>query len=154
MLNEVLRLTTLATYGARYSDDDIAAGGHLIPAGTPIIMALGVSLKNETVWKDVEKWVSYVSIILVLEIRINRFDHTQCSHLQSKDLLAFTPFGYGRRKCPGHHFAYIEVSVYLTILLQMFTFKPVGKAKDVGKFHGLVTTPIEPLNFIVYSNKQ
>ena len=71
MLNEVLRLTTLATYGARYSDDDVAAGGYLIPAGTPIMMALGVSLKNETVWKDVEKWVSYVSIILALEVLID-----------------------------------------------------------------------------------
>ena len=55
ILNEVLRLTTLGTYAARYSDDDIVVGGYLIPAGTPIVMALGVSLKNETVWKNAEK---------------------------------------------------------------------------------------------------
>ena len=54
ILNEVLRLTTLGTYSAHYSDDDTVVGGYLIPAGTPIMMALGVSLKNETVWKNTE----------------------------------------------------------------------------------------------------
>lgn len=69
-------------------------------------------------------------------------------------MMAFAPFGYGRRKCPGYHFAYVKVSVYLTILLQKFTFKPTGKAKDVPKVHGLVTTPKEPLKFLVSLNKQ
>ena len=82
-------------------------------------------------------------------LSIYRFDHTHCPHLQSKDLMAFAPFGYGRRKCPGYHFAYVEVSVILTILLQKFTFKPVGKPKDVEKIHGLVTTPKQPLKFHV-----
>ena len=61
VLNEVLRLTTLATFSARCSDDDIVVGGYLIPAGTPIVMALGVSLKNETVWKNTEKLVKNVT---------------------------------------------------------------------------------------------
>ena len=82
-----------------------------------------------------------------------RFDHTQCPHLQGKDLMAFVPFGHGRRRCPGYHFAYFEVGVFLTILLQKFTFKPVGEAKDVGKVYGLVTTPKEPLKFHVSLNE-
>ena len=57
VLNEVLRLSVLAPYAARYSDDDIVAGGYLIPAGTPIVIALGVSLKNDTIWNDTEKYV-------------------------------------------------------------------------------------------------
>ena len=56
MLNETLRLSVIAPYAARYSDDDIVAGGYLIPAGTPIVIALGVSLKNETIWKSAEKY--------------------------------------------------------------------------------------------------
>ena len=55
VLNEVLRLSVLAPYAARYSDEDIVAGGYLIPAGTPIVIALGVSLKSETIWKNTEK---------------------------------------------------------------------------------------------------
>ena len=57
MLNETLRLVALAPYAGRYSDDDIVAGGYLIPAGTPIVIALGVSLKNETIWNNTEKYV-------------------------------------------------------------------------------------------------
>jgi len=45
----------LVTYAARISDDDVITEGYCIPAGTPIIIALGVSLKNETVWKHPER---------------------------------------------------------------------------------------------------
>jgi len=55
VLNEILRLTALTTYAARYSDEDIVIRNYCIPAGTPIVIALGVSMKNETVWKHTEK---------------------------------------------------------------------------------------------------
>ena len=55
MLDETLRLSTLAPYAARYSDEDITIGDYCIPSGTPVIDALGVSLKNECIWKNVEK---------------------------------------------------------------------------------------------------
>ena len=58
--------------------------------------------------------------------------------------MGFAPFGHGRRKCPGYIFSYIEVSIFLTILLQQFTFKSVGEVKDVERVHGLVTTPKDP----------
>ena len=68
--------------------------------------------------------------------------------------MAFVPFGYGHRKCPGFHFAYVKVSIFLTILLQKFTFKPAGEAKEVGKVHGIVTTPKTSLKFFVSLNEQ
>ena len=58
MLNETLRMSVLAPYAGRYSEEDVVAGGYLIPAGTPIVIALGVSLKNETIWKNTEKYVN------------------------------------------------------------------------------------------------
>ena len=60
MLNEVLRLSVLAPFAARYSDEDIIAGDYLVPAGTPIVIALGVSLKNETIWKNTEKYLLHI----------------------------------------------------------------------------------------------
>jgi len=81
---------------------------------------------------------------------ICRFDHTQRSLLQGKNTIAFSPFGQGRRKCPGHRFAYIEASVFLTILLQQFIIKPVGEHKDVKKVHGLVTTPEEAMKLQIH----
>jgi len=55
VLNEILRLTILSSFTSRHSDEDIVIRGYCIPAGTPIVIALGVSLKNETVWKHTEK---------------------------------------------------------------------------------------------------
>ena len=87
-------------------------------------------------------------------VNLHRFDHTRCPHLQGKDVMTFVPFGYGYRKCPGYHFAYVEVSIFLTMLLQKFTFKLVGEAKEVGKVHGIVTTPETPLKFFVSLTEQ
>ena len=50
--DEALRMSTLAPCAARYSDKDISVDGYNVPAGTPIIQALGVALKNETQWED------------------------------------------------------------------------------------------------------
>ncbi|XP_065913881.1 cytochrome P450 20A1-like isoform X2 [Dysidea avara] len=136
-LKETLRLTVISAFAARYSDDDIVVGGYHVPAGTPIVMALGVSLKSKKIWQDVEK-----------------FDVAHCSYLQGKDRVAFAPFGHGRRKCPGHLFSYIEASVFLTILLQRFIFEPVGGAKEAQRVHGfLLTTPKEPLKFHIHANQ-
>jgi len=55
VLDEALRMSTLGPYAARYSDKDISVDGYSVPAGTPIIQALGVALKNETQWEDVHK---------------------------------------------------------------------------------------------------
>ena len=78
-----------------------------------------------------------------------RFTCNGGSLLQGKDSLIFSPFGMGRRKCPGYLFSYIEVGVFLTLLLQQFSIKPVDGTKPVGKVHGLVTSPSVPLNCFV-----
>ena len=96
ILNEVLRLTTLTTFAARYSDDDIVVGGYLIPAGTPIMMALGVSLKNETVWKTTEKLdlnlkCDQASKNLVFECEFLLFI---CIYINSIHLLSFCHVNY------------------------------------------------------------
>ncbi|XP_011402919.2 PREDICTED: cytochrome P450 20A1-like [Amphimedon queenslandica] len=134
VLDETLRLSTLAPYAARYSEEDITVGEYSIPAGTPIIDALGVSLKNECLWKNVHKFDP---------------EHFGSCALQSKDSMAFSPFGMGRRKCPGYQFSYVEVSIFLTLLLQRFNLKPVSD-KGVGMVHGLVTSPSEPLYYTVH----
>lgn len=68
--------------------------------------------------------------------------------------MAFVPFGHGYHRCPGYQFAYVEVGIFLTILLQKFTFMPVEEAKEVRRVHGLITTPETPLKFYVSLNKQ
>lgn len=52
--DETLRLSTLAPYAARISEEEIGVCGYNVPPHTPIIHALGVASKNESIWKDVE----------------------------------------------------------------------------------------------------
>ena len=101
---------------------------------------------NQNIWLCMHLDMTFL-MINITYLFYSRFDHTQCSSLQGKDTLAFAPFGHGRRKCPGYIFTYVEVSIFLTILLQQFSIKPVGEAKDVEKMYGFVTTPKNPLKY-------
>ena len=77
-----------------------------------------------------------------------RFDPSQVATnaLQSKGM-GFSPFGIGRRKCPGYQFSYVEVGVFVTVLLQQFTLRPLeGEGVECGQVHGLVTAPDKQLH--------
>jgi len=68
-------------------------------------------------------------VLMISFIFTNLFVDLTAPHLQGKDTMAFAPFGQGPRRCPGYHFSYVEVNVFLTIILQQFTIKPVGKLR-------------------------
>ena len=47
-MQETLRVSLTATMAARVCEDrEISLGGHIVPAGTPVITALGVALWDE-----------------------------------------------------------------------------------------------------------
>ena len=52
--DETLRLSTLGPWAARCSDKDVKVCGYHVPAKTPIVIALGVSLKNKQQWQEEE----------------------------------------------------------------------------------------------------
>ena len=56
VLEETLRYSITAPFAARVSDDkDLTIGGHLVPAGIPITLAIGVLLSDEKYFPDLEK---------------------------------------------------------------------------------------------------
>ena len=57
--DETLRLSSLASWSARYSDEDVGVCGYQILSGTPIIFALGVASKNTIKWTNEERRVIY-----------------------------------------------------------------------------------------------
>ena len=54
VLDEALRLSTTVPFSAHYSDKDTFIEGYCVPANTPIIHAIGVTLKDEAIWKNPE----------------------------------------------------------------------------------------------------
>ncbi|XP_070211491.1 cytochrome P450 20A1-like isoform X2 [Littorina saxatilis] len=134
VLDETLRCSVLAPWAARYSNDDTELEGHKIPAGTPVIHALGVSMMDEKVWPAPTV-----------------FDPERFSEKKSKGrpTIAFSPYGFGgQRKCPGYRFAYVEASIIMVTALQKFRFLLVP-GQDVKPQYGLVTHPKDEIWFKV-----
>lgn len=126
VLDETLRCGVVAPYAARFSDNDIELGGYKVPAKVPIIHALGVSMLDDKVWKQPDRFNP---------------DRFSAEGSKGRPTIAFSPFGFaGRRQCPGYRFAYMEASVLLVTALQKVKFLLVP-GQDVHMKHGLVTHP-------------
>lgn len=105
-LNESLRLTPPVSTSARIDrENDIPLpDGHVIPANTPIVIPLGLVLRDDTLWKEEEKFIP------------ERFkeDGVQWSN-------QFSPFGFaGGRTCPGKSLAQLESQLILATMFKNF----------------------------------
>ncbi|XP_053373354.1 cytochrome P450 20A1-like [Mercenaria mercenaria] len=130
VIDETMRCAVVAPWAARFQDFDSELGGHKIPKNTPVIHALGVAAKDETVFPQPDKFDP------------DRFTH---EHARERPHLAFSPFGFaGKRVCPGQRFAYAEATVALVTLLRKFKVKMV-EGQIIEPVHGLVTHPSEEI---------
>jgi len=126
VIDESLRASTLAPYAARFSEKDTELGGYIIPANTPVLQALGVVLNDDSNWDSPEK-----------------FDPERFSseNTQARATLTFAPFGFaGKRICPGYRFAYVEVTIILSLILRRLKFRLV-EGQEIHRVFGLVTKP-------------
>ncbi|XP_076467312.1 cytochrome P450 20A1-like [Babylonia areolata] len=130
VLDETLRCSQLITFAVRSSDKETHLDGHKIPSGTPVIQALGVTMRDENIWPAPSV-----------------FDPDRFSEKRSKGRpsIAFSPFGFaGRRQCPGYRFAYLEASIMLVTALRKVKFLLVP-GQDVMPVYGFVTHPKEEI---------
>ena len=125
VFDETLRCSVLAPFAARYLDEDIQLGGYQIPAGTPIVHALGVSLLNPEYFPEPSKFDP---------------DRFSPDKVKNRPTTAFVPFGVGKRMCPGHRFAKLEAAVCIAAMIQKFEIGLVAGQK-IESVHGLVTHP-------------
>jgi cytochrome P450 len=51
------------------------------------------------------------------------------------------PWGGGRKRCPGHHLAMLEMQTILRVVLSQFEIGPVGKAIETGRWRSVIVTP-------------
>ena len=126
VLDESMRISTTANFSAHYPDQDIMVDGYCVPAGTPIVHALGVAMHNNAVWESPDKF------------NPDRFAHGSTHAKRGHE---YRPFGVSNiRRCPANQFTYMMVSVYVTIILNCFTLRPVDE-KNVEKVYGTATGP-------------
>eukprot|EP00013_Stygamoeba_regulata_P025249 CAMPEP_0177650822 /NCGR_PEP_ID=MMETSP0447-20121125/12170_1 /TAXON_ID=0 /ORGANISM="Stygamoeba regulata, Strain BSH-02190019" /LENGTH=492 /DNA_ID=CAMNT_0019153763 /DNA_START=66 /DNA_END=1545 /DNA_ORIENTATION=- len=127
-VQETIRCSVLAPWGARESDDPIELTNDrgqflVIPAHTPIVMALGVALRDPELWPQPD-----------------RFDPERFAPGKKQPALAYSPFGFaGRRVCPGKSYAYTNTEILLATLLSRFRLSLRKPNFDVQHHYGFVT---------------
>ncbi|XP_071805028.1 cytochrome P450 20A1-like [Asterias amurensis] len=138
VINESLRLSILTPYAARFQDSDTELGGHIIPAGTSVYHALGVVLEDPEIWPEPQKFDP------------ERFSEDNITQRQET---GFQPFGFaGKRSCPGQHFAYAQMTIFLAVLCRTLKFNLVEGQVVVPRY-GLVTSPEEEIWVTVEKRK-
>ena len=139
VIDETLRCAIIAPYTARVQEFDSELGGHIIPKGTPIIQALGVSFQNPNLWPEPEEFLP------------QRFGPEKRKDLPS---CAFEPFGFaGKRKCPGAQFSITQTSILLADMLRKFEVGLV-EGQVVVPVYGLATTPKEEIWITIRPRKE
>jgi cytochrome P450 len=51
------------------------------------------------------------------------------------------PWGGGRKRCPGHHLAMLEMQTILRVVLSCFEIGPAGKTVETGRWRSVIVTP-------------
>ena len=126
VLDESMRRSTTVNFSAHYSDEDVMVDGHCVPAGNPIIHALGVAMNNKTIWECPERFNP---------------DRFAPGSRHAKRGYEYWPFGVTNiRRCPANQFTYMMVSVFVTILVHSFTLQPTD-GQDIEKVYGIATSP-------------
>ncbi|XP_074653165.1 cytochrome P450 20A1-like [Tubulanus polymorphus] len=125
IVEETLRCACVVPFCGRYNAKN-TLGGYSIPEKTPLFYALGSSFKHGDVWPSPDE-----------------YDPTRfCPALSAKrPKLSFSPFGFGKRMCPGYRLAMANMITFLTVILRTFKLELSENADDIRPEYGFVTHP-------------
>ncbi|MED6155496.1 hypothetical protein PIB30_005696 [Stylosanthes scabra] len=110
ILNEVLRLYPPGLFFSRTVDKDIKMENLSLPAGVKVTLPILYIHHDRELWGDDAK-----------EFKPERFSEGIAK--ATKGRLSYFPFGWGPRICIGQNFSLMEAKIFLTLLLQSFTFE-------------------------------
>ncbi|MEX1162821.1 MAG: cytochrome P450 [Nitriliruptor sp.] len=112
-LLEAMRLHPPAYITSRAATEDTAIAGFDIPAGTVVSPVFAELHRNESYWPDPD-----------------RFDPDRFlpEAVKARDRYAYLPFGGGPRSCIGEHFAILEATLALAVLLRRWEVTTDGGA--------------------------
>ncbi|KAK7351310.1 hypothetical protein VNO77_10652 [Canavalia gladiata] len=109
ILNEVLRLYPPLTVIHKYTWCETMVGSMSIPAGVELFISLLLLHYDSKYWENPEEF--------------NPIRFAEGVSKASKDQVAFYPFSWGPRTCPGQNFAFLEAKMALAMILQHFSFQ-------------------------------
>jgi len=128
VLDEGMRLYPSAYITSRLAVADTTVAGFDVPAGSVAAASFYALHRNPHVWDDPD-----------------RFDPARFepAHVKERDPYAYLPFGGGSRSCIGNHFALLEATLALAVLLQDWRF--TARVQDVPLTLGITLRPAIPV---------
>ncbi|MFD2420507.1 cytochrome P450 [Amycolatopsis pigmentata] len=120
VFHESIRLHPVFPPTARTLTTAVDVGGRWLPAGTPVLAAIGVAHSDPGIYH------------LPKEFRPERFLGRQPSQ---------TPFGGGARHCLGAHFAQAAAVVVLREILRRFGLRPGSWRPERARTHTITLPP-------------
>ncbi|GFQ03551.1 cytochrome p450 82c4 [Phtheirospermum japonicum] len=120
--------------GPRESTEDGYIGNYYVPKGTRLVVNLWKLHRDPKVWSNPD------------EFRPERFleEHNNVGYMGQN--FEYTPFGSGRRMCPGVTFALLIVHLALARLLQGYWVStPMNMLVDMTEGKGLALPKVKPL---------
>ncbi|WCJ17994.1 cytochrome p450 81d1 [Euphorbia peplus] len=131
VINEVMRLYPTAPLLLPHESlEECHVGGFRVPCGTMILVNQWAIQNDPNVWDEPQKFKPE---------RFMGFDAL-------KDGFKLSPFGAGRRKCPGEGLALRMIGSTLGSALQCFDFERIGKEMvDMTEGFGLTMPRAKPL---------
>lgn len=109
IFQEAIRLYPPVWYMARVASEEDVIDGHTIPRGASVLVSAWFTHRHEDFWPEAE-----------------RFDPARfIDAAQPAHHYAYFPFGGGRHRCLGTHFALLEGAVILAQLAQEFRVRPI-----------------------------
>ncbi|XP_072759258.1 cytochrome P450 4C1-like isoform X2 [Anoplolepis gracilipes] len=138
IIKETLRLFPSVPMITRKLAEDVKMGDYMLPKGTTVLAAIGLTHTNPEVWPDPEKFDP------------DRFLPENSKH---RNPYAYIPFSAGPRNCIGQRFALLEQKTILTAILRKWRLKSV-KTMDVIEYSAaLIFRPCEDI-FIHFTPKK
>ncbi|HEX8066436.1 MAG TPA: cytochrome P450 [Thermoleophilaceae bacterium] len=123
VVKETLRVRPPVTDATRVLTRETEVAGHLLPAGTQVVVALPLLHSRADAWSDPH------------EFRPERFlDGDPRPY-------TFVPFGGGVRRCIGAAFAHLEMKVVLRTVLDRAELRAASPRPEAQRLHHVVVVP-------------
>jgi len=123
VVNETMRVRSPVTDSTRVLTQEMEIGGHTLPAGTQVVVALPLLHLRPDAWPDPHAF------------RPERFLD------KAAEPYTFVPFGGGIRRCMGASFAQLEMNVVVRTVLERARLRAASPKPEPQRLHHVAVVP-------------
>ncbi|KAK4262681.1 hypothetical protein QN277_028215 [Acacia crassicarpa] len=125
----------------RKAEIDVELGGYTIPKGAQVLVNVWAIGRDASLWKNAEQFIPERFLDSEIDVKGRNFE--------------LTPFGAGRRLCPGYPLALRMLLLMLGSLVNCFDWKLEGGLKaeqmDMDDKFGITLEKAQPVVVVPYS---